>query len=147
MNQNGQHRTLDAGKTKAIAAQYRDTRKDIILRHNLGKKLMTVYCRELRPNGSRKQFYDDKTYPVEWFYIDKNWFYHRLEIVKRETLVDGMESYLIIDFLCDPMYGYLERSASVYKGLNVIASKDLCERQLKGNYGKPVKKDDIPLTY
>ena len=117
---------------------YKLRRKEIIMRHNLYKKLMTIYSRELCFEAEKQKFYRDKIY-TQWYYIDKEWYYHKLEIARRIT-ADGWGSYVILDTVCDPAYAYKELSVSVYFGLNHNLSLERCQAQLNECYGKAVRK-------
>lgn len=114
-------------------------RKDILTRHGFHKMLMIIYCKELCSIGEEYKFYKDKVYPCEWYYIDKNWYYHKLEIACRIT-AEGQQSCVILDTVCDPAYAYKELSSSVYWGLDQNWDLGLCEQQLKACFGKPVRK-------
>lgn len=118
----------------------RARRKDILTRNGLHRKLMIIYGRELCSVEEKHKFYRDKVYPYEWYYIDKDWYYHKLEIACRIT-ADGQQSCVILDTVCDPAYAYKELSASVYFGLNQNLDLDTCKRQLESCYNKPVRKE------
>ena len=115
-------------------------RKEILIAHGRYKKLMTIYSLELCSKEEKQKFYRDKIYPHEWYYIDNNWYYHKLEIACRIT-ADGRQSYVILDTVCDPAYAYNELSASVFFGLNKNLSLERCQVQLNECYGKAVRKE------
>lgn len=131
---------------KKLMEQHKQARKEILRKNRLDKKLMCVYCRELRPANDSGGFMP-VSYPMEWFYIDKDWFYHKLQIVRKETVEGKQYGYMIVDFLCDPAYAFVERSATVYWGLNIVASKEGCEQLLTRSYGKPACREEIPVVY
>lgn len=115
-------------------------RKEVLIKHGRYKKLMTIYSLELCSKEEKQKFYRDKIYPHEWYYIDNNWYYHKLEIACRVTAY-GRQSYVILDTVCDPVYAYNELSASVYFGLNQNLSLERCQVQLNACYGKAVRKE------
>lgn len=115
-------------------------RKKILIEHDRYKKLMTIYAIELCSKEEKQKFYREKIYPHEWYYIDNNWYYHKLEIACKNS-AEGQQSYIILDIICDPMYGYREESASVFFGLNQNLSLERCQAQLNACYGKVVRKE------
>lgn len=104
-------------------------RRNIIVTNKLPTRLMKLFAREL-PDGI-----------VEYYYIDRKWYYHKLIVAVSVVKQDGVNRHYIMDVKCNPQIAFMEMSADVYYGLERTLTMDDCINYLRRNYAKVIKKE------